>query len=477
MRPKLERTSRSGTPTNRYGRGRLRIDAKWRIGAASATVGLIMCGALAISEHSHKKSVRADADAAQALDQKLAAEHAVSAFWQEREAMSEALAFPERLFGGEVRLMRLRFGQAVGQIGVQTPAELLLIERAMAANARLVAIFNYQSPDWGRPRARRGADRLHIAEQSVLAPIAELTATNQERYLRARAASASADQARDRSMLVGSLLGLAAVTLFAAFAVRLVRRLDKQNVALQLADAAKDELISTVSHELRTPLTSLHGYAELLLDAAGDPLTEEQRSFLATMRRGSIRLERLVDDLLLNAQIHSGRLEVRKTSADLAEIVRHSIEDAQTEADRNRIQLSLAGASRRVLIAGDGVRLAQAVDNVISNAIKFTPEGGRIDVSLAQAPGRVTITVADTGMGMTAADIEHLFERFFRAESAHSNLIQGVGLGLPIVKAIVDAHDGKVSVTSEPNHGTSFVISLPVERSNPAARQEPQLVA
>ena len=395
--------------------------------------------------------------------------------------MSEALAFPERLFGGEVSLMRLRFGQAVGQIGVETPAELSLIERAMAASSRLDAIFSSQSPDWGRARARRGADRLHIAEQSVLAPIAELTAASHDQYRRARAASASADRARDRSMLGSWLLGLLAVTLFAAFAVRLVRRLDKQNVALQSADAAKDELISTVSHELRTPLTSLHGYAELLLDAGGDPLTEQQRGFLATMRRGSIRLERLVDDLLLNAQIHSGSLEVRKTSTDLAEIVRHSIEDARTEADRNRLRIGLTSASRHILIEGDGVRLAQAVDNLISNAIKFTPEGGRIDVSLAEDLGRVTITVADTGMGMAAADIEHLFERFFRTESAHTKLIQGVGLGLPIVKAIVDAHDGRISVASEPNHGTSFVISLPLgrplERSNAAARQEPQLVA
>ena len=105
--------------------------------------------------------------------------------------------------------------------------------------------------------------------------------------------------------------------------------------------------------------------------------------------------------------------------------------------------------------------MGQAIDNLISNAIKFTPENGRVDVTLAQDE-RVTLTVADTGMGMTPADVDRLFERFFRTDSAQAEQIQGSGLGLPIVKAIVDAHDGTITVTSEPRVGTSFVISLPL---------------
>lgn len=116
------------------------------------------------------------------------------------------------------------------------------------------------------------------------------------------------------------------------------------------------------------------------------------------------------------------------------------------------------------MIDADVVRIPQAIDNLISNAIKFTPESGRVDVTLAQNEEHVTLTVADTGMGMTAADIDHLFERFFRTDSAQAQQIQGSGLGLPIVKAIVEAHDGTITVTSEPNAGTSFVISLPLAR-------------
>lgn len=107
------------------------------------------------------------------------------------------------------------------------------------------------------------------------------------------------------------------------------------------ADKAKDDLVSTVSHELRTPLTSIHGFVELLLDPAGDPLTEQQRGFLATVLRGSRRLERLVDDLLLTAQLSTGLLDIRRTTTDLAELVRESVADAQAEAGRRELQLSL----------------------------------------------------------------------------------------------------------------------------------------
>jgi signal transduction histidine kinase len=123
-----------------------------------------------------------------------------------------------------------------------------------------------------------------------LAPLARLRAINRRDYLTAEAEAVSAERAGFRTELATSLLGLAAIALFAIFALRLLRRIETQNLELQLADTAKDEFIGTVSHELRTPLTSMNGYVELLLDESGDPLTEEQRSFLATVQRGSTRL-------------------------------------------------------------------------------------------------------------------------------------------------------------------------------------------
>jgi len=244
--------------------------------------------------------------------------------------------------------------------------------------------------------------------------------------------------------------------------VRLVRRIENKNIELQLVDAAKDEFIGTVSHELRTPLTSMHGFVELLLDESGDPLTEEQRSFLATVQRGSARLEGLVNDLLLTAQLRAGRLDMRKTNADLVEITRQSVASAQAHAHQKGLQLNLTAPVDTIPVYADATRLAQALDNLISNAIKFTQESGKVEVELAQDEDCVTLTVADTGMGMAGDEIERLFEPFFRTDAAQAKKIQGTGLGLPIVRAIVEAHDGTITITSKPNVGTSFVISLPL---------------
>jgi signal transduction histidine kinase len=458
-------TSRSSVPADGDGRGRLKIGANWRIAAASATFGLLLCGALVFTAHKHGESVRANAKAGLDHEDALSAERAVSAFWQEREVMGEILAFPHRSLADELRDKQLRFRQALREIHGESAAELADVERAKAANENLIAVFDDQPALSGSVEDGREATRLHTAERFVLDPIRRLRASNRRDNLRAEAAADSAERAAFHSEIATAGFGLAAVGLFALFAARQVRRIDNQNVELQLADAAKDEFVATVSHELRTPLTSMNGYVELLLDEGGDPLTEEQRGFLATVQRGSIRLQRLMNDLLLTAEVRAGCLDIQKVSTDIVEIARQAVEGAQAHAGHKSLQLSLTVPSHVIMIDADSVRIGQAIDNLVSNAIKFTPESGRVDVTLLQDEGHVTLTVADTGMGMTAADIERLFERFFRTDSAQAQQIQGSGLGLPIVKAIVEAHDGTISVTSEPNVGTSFSISLPLARS------------
>jgi signal transduction histidine kinase len=439
---------------------RLKVDARWRIAAASASVGLLMCGALVLTIFSHGESVRAGADAHHLREKTLVTAGAVAAFWKECDGMDAYLAFPRQRFADQVRDREVSVREALGRSDPETTSERALVGRASAANEQLIVIFNEQL--FGGIKGYEGARRMRAAELSVLAPLAQLAANNRRDYLEAEAVAASAEQAGFRSAWVISLLGLGAIVWFAFFAVRLVRRIEKQNVELQLADVEKDDFIGTVSHELRTPLTSMSGYVELLLEDDADPLTRQQRDFLATVQRGSLRLERLINDLLLMAQVHAGRLDIQKNSTDLVEIVRQTVESAQAHAGRKALQLSLTAPSDPIFIEGDDVRLSQALDNVISNAIKFTPEDGRIDVMLTQRDGRVSVTVADTGMGMTAGDIDRLFERFFRADSARAKGIQGTGLGMSIVKAIVEAHDGTITVTSQPNVGTSFGISLPV---------------
>jgi signal transduction histidine kinase len=462
------------------GRGLPKIGAKWRIAAASAAVGLLLCGAFAFTAHKHGESVRANAQAHLDREDVLAAEQAVSAFWQEREVMGEILAFPDRSLADELQDKQLRFAQALGRISTNSPAELADVERAKAANGDLVVVFDSQPALSGRVEDGRYVVRLHTAERSVLAPVERLRAGNRRDNLRAEARADSAERAAFHSEIATGGFGLVAVGLFALFAVRQVRRIDNQNVELQSADVAKDEFIATVSHELRTPLTSINGYVEMLLEEGADPLTDEQRGFLTTVQRGSARLQRLMNDLLLTAQVRAGHLDIQTTSTDVVEIARQAVEGAQAHAGRKTLQLSLTAPSHLIVIEADVVRMGQAIDNLISNAIKFTPENGRVDVTLAQNEGRVTLTVADTGMGMTAADVDRLFERFFRTDSAQAQQIQGSGLGLPIVKAIIEAHDGTITVTSEPNIGTSFVISLPLPRPlghRAAADQQERYVA
>lgn len=203
----------------------------------------------------------------------------------------------------------------------------------------------------------------------------------------------------------------------------------------------------------------------MLLDDSIDPLSEQQRSFLTTVQRGSIRLERLVNDLLLTAQLRGGPLDIRTTNVDLVEIARDSVASAQAYATHKAVLLTFVAPPSSIWIEADRVRLGQAVDNLISNAIKFTPEAGRVEVALVQDEDRVTLTVSDTRMGMTSTDIKRLFEPFFRT-AAQAKQIQGTGLGLPIVKAIVEAHDGTITITSEPNVGTTLAISLPLPQAH-----------
>ncbi len=204
------------------------------------------------------------------------------------------------------------------------------------------------------------------------------------------------------------------------------------------AERQKDEFFTLVSHELRTPLASIKGYLEVLREEEeGEPLEPgERREFLAILERNAGRLERLVGDLLFVASIDEGRLPLDRSPVDLARVARGSVELATPAAEGRGIRLALQAEPVGPVI-GDAGRLGQALDNLVSNAIKFTPDGGRVDVRLAGRDGRAVIEVADTGVGIPAGEQRQLFERFFRASSATERLVQGVGLGLTVVKAIV----------------------------------------
>jgi PAS domain S-box-containing protein len=235
--------------------------------------------------------------------------------------------------------------------------------------------------------------------------------------------------------------------------------------ARKRADQLKEEFIATVSHELRSPLTSIQGYVELLAEEERSPRDQQ---WLEVIARNSHRLQRLVDDLLFIAQARAETLTLKRAEVDLEALLREAVEGTAPRAAEQGLDLHLDVAPVTIAHA-DADRLGQAVDNLISNALKYTPRAGRIDVRLERRGDEAAITVADTGIGMSEEDRQRLFERFFRASSAVDAAIPGVGLGLSIVRAIVDLHDGEIRVESAEGRGTSFEIVLPVGQRPPAA--------
>lgn len=229
------------------------------------------------------------------------------------------------------------------------------------------------------------------------------------------------------------------------------------------AERLKDEFFALVSHELRTPLSSIVGYLELALeDTEAAPLDAQRRQFLEVVDRNAHRLQRLVGDLLFAAQVEAGAMSLERESVDLARLVSEAVEAAAPRADAADVALVHETPDELWLARADGGRLGQMLDNLIANAIKFTPPGGTVAVRCRRADAAAEVTVSDTGMGIAPSDQERLFERFFRAREASERGVPGAGLGLTIVQAIVHGHGGEIEVDSAPGAGTTFRVSIPV---------------
>jgi signal transduction histidine kinase len=244
----------------------------------------------------------------------------------------------------------------------------------------------------------------------------------------------------------------------------------EQNDQLRELDSLKDEFVALVSHELRTPLTSITGYLELVLEDTGE-LTDEQRRFLAIVERNSRRLLRVVGDLLFVAQVESGKLALEREDVDLAAVAAESVDALRPTAEGKEIELLLETTSLPSL-HGDRARLGQLFDNLVSNAVKFTPQGGRVLVTIARLRDDALVSVTDTGIGVPQSEQRHLFERFFRSSIAQERAIGGTGLGLAIVRAIVDAHGGGMDFASVEGRGTTFRVRLPLAASRVLEREQ-----
>jgi signal transduction histidine kinase len=235
------------------------------------------------------------------------------------------------------------------------------------------------------------------------------------------------------------------------------RLLEAQNERLVEADRLKDEFVALISHDLRTPLTSIMGYVELSLD---EPLEDDTRTYLEVVARSSQRLLRLVDDLLFVARLQSGRLELAPSRLDLSEVARQAAQEARGRADAKDLNL-VVDSNGPVPIDADRGRIFQLLDNLVSNAIKFTPDGGKVEIKVA-ADGIARLEVCDTGIGFTESEAARVFERFYRTDRAVERQVPGTGLGLFIAHAITDAHGGAISAHPRAGGGAVFRVELPL---------------
>ena len=242
-----------------------------------------------------------------------------------------------------------------------------------------------------------------------------------------------------------------------------VRDISERRRMQEEADRVKDEFFATVSHELRTPLTSMLGYSELMADL--EQLSPQGRRFLSVISRSAERELRLVDDLLTLVAIEESGLAIRTTVIDIEPIVRDAVEAARPRAEEVDIDLTLEIPGFPVQVDADRDRVGQAIDNLLSNALKFTPAGGAVRVRLHVNGTAAEIEVADSGMGIGDIEPHRIFERLYRSGSAVAQQVPGAGLGLTIALAIVEAHHGTIGVVKSDNHGTTFRMSFPMVQS------------
>jgi two-component system phosphate regulon sensor histidine kinase PhoR len=229
---------------------------------------------------------------------------------------------------------------------------------------------------------------------------------------------------------------------------------------LRRLERVRRDFVANVSHEFKTPLTAIQGFTETLLSGALDDLTNRQR-FVEIIRDHARRLGRLTDDLLKLSRIEAGQLELETRPVRVEALVNGCVETARLKAEAKRIQIHVDLDDQAPAVRGDGVQLGEVLQNLVDNAVQYTPSGGRIEVQSRSNGHFVTFTVSDTGIGIPESDLERIFERFYRVDAARSREAGGTGLGLSIARHIVEAHGGRIWVESAIGQGSRFHFSIP----------------
>lgn len=240
----------------------------------------------------------------------------------------------------------------------------------------------------------------------------------------------------------------------------MAQRILHQVGALKQTDSLRRELVANVSHDLRTPLAALHGYLETLLIKEGRLTPEEQRSFLDIALRQSERLRRLVEELFELAKLDGDQGRIHRETFSLPELVQDVSQKFRLAAEGNGVRLHTRVQDDFPFVQADIGLIERAFENLMQNALRFTPDGGSITLELFHDRSAVTVHVTDTGCGIPQADLPHIFDRFYRV--SRERPVDGAGLGLAITKRIIELHEGTIEAASTPNAGTRITFRLPL---------------
>lgn len=243
-----------------------------------------------------------------------------------------------------------------------------------------------------------------------------------------------------------------------------VEQLQRKHAELEKVERIRKDFVINVSHELRTPLASIQGYAETLMDGALDDPAYNMR-FLRIIRHNAERLARLTEDLLTLSRIEQKRQKFEFDNQRVNDLIRDAVDLIRPIAEKNRIRIVEENAPADAHVWCDSEAISQVMSNLLDNAVKYTPSGGRITVGARETGRFFELYVRDTGSGIPAEDLPRLFERFYRVDKARSRELGGTGLGLAIVKHLVAAHNGTVRVESRINEGSTFFFTLPMDEA------------
>jgi len=238
---------------------------------------------------------------------------------------------------------------------------------------------------------------------------------------------------------------------------------------LKESDRLKDELVQNVSHELRTPLTFVKGYVDLVLEGDMGDLNKRQKDALQIVADKTTDITRLIEDIVTLQRINAGNLQLEVVS--LTELIRTAVAGHSMVAQKKGLRVVHVLSQESIMLPVDKARLNQVLDNIIGNAMKFSPDGGIITVAMAETDHEVKIIISDEGIGVPKEQQERIFERFYQVDGSVRRRFGGTGVGLAIVKRIIDAHHGRIWVESEPGKGSAFHIVLPRESTPPEERE------